>query len=191
MALSDPINVRLGAARRQKTLQKLAQQMASRAGGRAGGAGQFFRNNAALRGSARPALRLPFVLPDNRMRPGGFDPQPDDGTQWGAGPLSPVIEGGPSALGGGGTLGDASQTSLPVAPPGTFVNFNGAQVDVSGQTEFSPGNYNPNSPQGQYWINNPPQGDYPLNQAMPSAAPDPWTIFLSRLGIGGRNYQAM
>lgn len=187
MALSDPVNVRLGAERRKKTLQKLAQQMAARAGGRAQGAGAFFRSNVQGRGMAMPSLRLPFALPAGRMRPGGFDPQLDNGAQWG-----PVLESGPPSTGGGTAF--ASETAAPApAPPGTTADFQGTTYDVSGQAPVAPGNYNPNSPAGVLTIN--AQGDYPLNQAMPSMSyPDPWTIMateqLRRLmgGVGGRTY---
>lgn len=173
MALSDPINVRLGAQRRQKTLMKLAQQMAARAGGagRAQGYGAPFRSAVAGRGAAAPSIRLPFPLPAGRARPGGFDPGP------GAGIFDyveqPVLPGGPPGMGGGGAL--ASQSGGVPAPPGTTADFQGTTYDVSGQTPVAPGNYNPNSPAGVLAIN--AQGDYPLNQPMPSMAyPNPWEV---------------
>jgi hypothetical protein len=98
MALSDPINVRVGVLRRREQLRKLAAQMAARAGGRVQGSGPSFRYGG--RGSAMPTMRLPFALPDGRTRPLGFDPE-----QAAFSPMPqevmPVLPSGASSMGGG------------------------------------------------------------------------------------------
>lgn len=200
MALSDPVNVRLGAERRKKTLMKLAQQMASRAGGRAQGAGAAFRSNVQGRGSALPTLRLPFPMPQGRARPAGFDPgmgQP------------PVFQSGPPSMGGGMGLGGAiplgpdplvqapmaSQTAPPLNAAGYPENTSYADLGVMPSPITGPDQPG--------WISGPnsmpqmgavTQSDSPLNQPMASqmAYPDPWQVMLSRMPylLSGGQYRA-
>lgn len=64
---------------------------------------------------------------------------------------------------------------ITTAPEGTTVEFQGTTYDVSGTPEFSPGNYNPNSPQGVLAMN---QANEALNLwaptvAMPGSIPNP------------------
>lgn len=163
MALSDPVNVRLGAARRQKMLMKLAQQMAARAGGRAQGAGAFFRSNVQGRRTPSPSIRLPFPMPVNRARPVGFDPNPG---------MPPVFESGPPSMGGGMGLSEpspvmASTTSEPI----TYDMLGATPSPITG-------------PEQPGMISGPTltQSDLPLGVAMPSFMnPDPWSIFAPQM----------
>lgn len=194
MALSDPVNVRLGAERRRKTLMKLAQQMASRAGGRAQGAGAMFRSNVQGRGSARPSLRLPFELPGGRTRPAGFDPNP-------GGP--PVFESGPPSMGGGvgfaapapsmAPAASASATQYPVVTAGGWTGAVDPATGVPLSAGFQGFDMN-----GQ-WAGDTgivTQSDMPLDAAPAPVTnyPDPWEIMtanqIRRLmgGSGGRMY---
>lgn len=185
MALSDPVNVRLGAERRRKTLMKLAQQMAARAGGRAQGAGTYFRSNVQGRGPARPSLRLPFEMPAGRARPAGFDPNP-------GGPA--VFESGPPSMGGGVGFGvpapaaSASATQAPIVTAGGWTGAVDPQTGVPLSAGF--GGFDMN---GQ-WAGDTgivTQSDMPLDAAPAPVTnyPDPWEIMtanqIRRLMGGG------
>lgn len=167
MALSDPINVRVGVLRRQQQLRKLAAQMAARAGGRAQGAGAPFRSAVSSRGAARPSMRLPFALPENRMRPEGFDPAIDAGV-----PLT--LPSGPPSLGGGEPVA-SDAADYPVVTAG---GWTGAVDPVTG-VPISAG-FRGFDMNGQ-WAGDPnqqyvTQSDMALSQPMPQAYPDPWTV---------------
>lgn len=179
MALSDPVNVRLGAERRKQTLMKLAQQMAARAGGRVQGAGAAFRSNVQGREMARPTLRLPFPMPEGRMRPAGFDP--------GVG-QPPVFQSGPPSMGGGVGLSAPAPTLTPDAPAPTpeapmasatsapVVTAGGwtGAVDPTSSIPLSAG-------MGGFGMNGQwaGQSDTPLETPAPAVYPSPYEIMMA------------
>lgn len=184
MALSDPVNVRLGAERRKQTLMKLAQQMAARAGARGQGAGAMFRSNVQGRRMAQPSLRLPFPMPEGRTRPAGFDPNMG---------MPPVFESGPPSMGGGVGLGgvapalapqpeapmapaptpEAPAASATVAPVVTAGGWTGAVDPASGiPLSAGMGGFGAN---GQ-WAG---QSDTPLETSAPATYPSPYEIMMA------------
>lgn len=172
MALSDPVNVHLGAERRKQTLMKLAQQMAARAGGRVQGAGAAFRSNVQGREMTRPTLRLPFPMPEGRMRPAGFDP--------GVG-QPPVFRSGPPSMGGGVGLSAPAPTLMPEAPmasatsaPAVAAGGWAGAVDPTSGIPLSAG-MGGFGTDGQ-WAG---QSDTPLETPAPAAYPSPYEIMMA------------
>lgn len=169
MALTDPVNVTVGDQRRKQLIQRLAQQMAasSRGGftgvGSVQGVGRPFNNAVDLRAAATPALSLDFQLPDDRIRPAGFDP------------TNQVISSGPPGLGGGVGIGDAQTNTQPALS-------SAAPTPVT--TTPTTSTPNPTLPIDANGFNS----DTPLNTPAPTTTPaasvtppDPYTVMMQRI----------
>lgn len=89
---------------------------------------------------------------------------------------SAIIGTDASAAGGPGAPpgAEAQAPPAPLAPEGTTVEFQGTTYDVSGQPEYSPGNFNPNSPAGvlamNEWLGLTEQ-PAPAGQSAPTMSP--------------------
>lgn len=163
MALSDPSNVRVGLARKQALLQKLAAQLGARGGaGRAQGTGSQFNSAVNLRTAGPARLTLPFALPNGKVRPAGFDPDPNAGNAWAAPQdLAVTPSGPPAGAGGGGT------TTATLSPPNTDMYSVGATPEQPNPDQYAQINPNPGGVDPGFNIT---QSDSPLN------APDPYTL---------------
>lgn len=154
--------------RRRMLIQRLAAQMASRSGSRAQSVGRNFGNSVDLRSGGSARFQLPFTLPNGRVRPAGFDPEPDALGLPQASPAAP-----PPPAGGGTTL---NAPPPPAPDPITGAAAPPAPSQTLAQTLFSP----PTGPVDVSGYNS----DTPLAAAAPAASfapPDPYTVMMQRV----------